>query len=83
MNQICGNLGISERFLQTAIKDKTGDTFAVYLEKLRIRKATELLLNTKLSNEQIADEVGFVAVSTFYRVFNKRMGMSPKAFREV
>lgn len=83
VNQICGDLEISERFLQTAIKDKTGDTFAVYLEKLRIRKATELLLNTKLSNEQIADEVGFVAVSTFYRVFNKRMGMSPKAFREV
>lgn len=83
VNQICGDLGISERFLQAVIKDRTGDTFAVYLEKLRIKKAAELLLSTKMSNEQIADEVGFVAVSTFYRVFNKRMGMSPKAFREV
>lgn len=83
VNMICEELKISERFLQSAIKEKTGDTFAVYLEKLRVAKAAELLLNTKLSNEQIADQVGFTAVSTYYRVFNKRMGMSPKAFKEV
>lgn len=78
----CAELGVSERYLQSVIRDKTGDTFAVYLEKLRVKKAVDLLLNTDRSNEQIADEVGFVTVSTFYRAFNRRMGMSPKAFRE-
>lgn len=82
VNLACGELGITERYLQTVIKEKTGDTFAVYLEKLRVGRASELLLNTDKSNEQIADEVGFVGISTFYRVFNKRMGMSPKAFRD-
>ncbi len=82
LDMVCSCLGISERYLQTIIKDQTGDTFNVYLEKLRVAQAAELLLHTELSNEQIADRVGFSAISTFYRVFNKRMGMSPKAFRE-
>jgi len=82
VSMVCGDLNITERYLQTVIKDRTGDTFAVYLEKLRIKKAVELLLNTNYSNEQIAEAVGYPALSTFYRVFNKRMGMSPRALRE-
>ena len=75
-------LGVTERFLQQVIRERTGDTFAVCLEKMRVRKAAELLKNTDMSNEQVAEASGFVAISTFYRAFNKRMGMSPKAFRD-
>ena len=82
VGQASKDLGISERYLQSVIRDRTGDSFAVYLEKLRVKKAVELLVHTDYSNEQIADEVGFEVLSTFYRAFNRRMGMSPKSFRE-
>ena len=82
VNYVCEELGVTERYLQTVIRDRTGDTFAIYLEKLRVKRAAELLLNTDYSNEQVADLVGYGALSTFYRAFNKRMGMSPKVFRE-
>jgi len=82
VNLACRELQISKGYLQEVIKEKTGDTFAVYVEKLRIDYASTLLRTTDYSNEQIADKSGFVAVSTFYRVFSKRMGVSPGKFRE-
>jgi len=79
---MCEEFGISERYLQEVVREATGDTFAVKLEKLRVNRALELLGSTDYNNEQIADAVGFTAMNTFYRVFKKHLGLSPKAFRE-
>ena len=78
---ICQEIGISEKYLYQFIKEQTGETFSAYLEHIRIQKAKEYLKNTDMSNEKIAASTGFAAVNTFYRVFNKRTGVSPGIFR--
>ena len=78
---VCRQMNISEKYLQQMIKEKTGETFAASLERIRIAHAAEYLVTTNWSNEKIAEATGFAAVSTFYRVFNKVMGMSPGSYR--
>ena len=78
---ICDQIGISEKYLIQFVKEQTGESFTVFLERKRIEKAMDYLKTTDFSNEVIAAKCGFSAVNTFYRVFRKRVGMSPGAYR--
>lgn len=80
--RICDQIGISEKYLIQFVKEQTGESFTVFLERKRIEKAMEYLKMTDWSNEAIASKCGFSAVNTFYRVFRKRVGMSPGAYRK-
>lgn len=79
---VAEKMGISEKYLTQYLKEQTGESFSVYLERVRLEAARELLLNTDMSNESIASATGFGATNSFYRVFNKKYGVSPKAFRD-
>lgn len=79
--RICDQIGISEKYLIQFVKEQTGESFTVFLERKRIEKAMDYLKTTDFSNEVIAAKCGFSAVNTFYRVFRKRVGMSPGAYR--
>lgn len=78
---VCQVFGISEKYLYSFLKEQTGETFAGMLERVRTEAAIRYLTETDLSNEKIAKAVGFSAVNTFYRIFNKRLGVSPGAYR--
>lgn len=53
-----------------------------YLQRLRIKKATALLLSTGKSIKQIAVESGFSDANYFCRAFRKIMAISPAEFRK-
>ena len=74
--------GVSERYANMAVKEVTGMTFGGYREKIRIDKAKEFLINTDMTNEEIAIACGFSALNTFYKVFGKLAGCSPKVYKE-
>ncbi len=76
------NMKISEKYLIQFLKEQTGKTFAKYIEDLRIEKAKALLSETEYSNEQIASMAGFGSLNSFYRVFNKKTGVSPGVYRK-
>jgi AraC-like DNA-binding protein len=52
-----------------------------YLLQLRISKAAELLENSAMTISQIGDLCGFDDSNYFSRVFRKRMGCSPRPYR--
>lgn len=80
--KLCGQIGISEKYLVQYLKEQTGESFAVFLERTRVEKAAEYLKNTDWTNEFIAKKCGFAALNTFYRVFHKKMGVSPGVYRK-
>lgn len=78
---ISQEMGISEKYLSQFIKEQTSETVIGLLERTRIQAAMQYLTTTDMSNEKIAEATGFAAVNTFYRVFNKRTGVSPGIYR--
>lgn len=53
-----------------------------YITSLRVTRACELLTTTYLSVTEIAHECGFDDEPYFCRVFNKKIGCSPLAYRK-
>lgn len=62
-------------------KNATGNTFVSYLNKARIERACQLLMNTHISVSDVCFSVGFDSLSHFNRTFLKLKKMSPRAFR--
>jgi AraC-like DNA-binding protein/ligand-binding sensor protein len=63
-------------------KQETGTSFIQYLNRLRVDKAKELLINTKMSVTEISSETGFSSLTHFNRIFKKTEGVSPAAFKK-
>ena len=73
--------GISARYMNDIFKGKFHETPLQYLQKVRINRAKELLLQTDKEIVSICFEVGYETLSTFYRTFRKLVGISPNKFR--
>ncbi len=63
------------------IKKKTGRTFIEIIHEYRLGYASRLLIDTQKSIAEIAFESGFSNQSYFNRIFKKKKGCSPSAFR--
>ena len=81
--QVSREMNVSEKYLSALLKEESGESFSGYLLGLRIKYAAQYLEQTDYSNEKIAEITGFGAANSFYRNFNKKMGMSPKVYREL
>ena len=73
--------GKSREHLSRLFKDATGQTIGAYLNDLRIEHAAAMLTTTYLDIIDIALESGFENLSTFYHLFKKKKGVSPKQYR--
>ena len=63
-------------------REETGMSPMRYLETVRMRNACDLLLETTLDLEDIAQRCGFSNAGYFSRVFRKHWGMPPGRWRE-
>lgn len=52
-----------------------------YLMQLRIQRAKELLITSKLSITEICATVGYESLGSFSTLFYKTVGLSPRAYR--
>ncbi len=67
-------------YLSQMFRKELGITYKDYINDLKLKKAKELLLEGKLSVEQIAEQVGYRNVNYFYKVFKKKTGKKPREF---
>ena len=73
--------GISRRQLDRLFHEHHGMPAAAYWQELRLQQARWRLINSNHSLAQIADEIGLVDTSHLSRLFRRRFGNSPAAFR--
>jgi len=74
--------GLHRNRINDALKQKTGHTFSVYLNKLRLTEAARLLREEETGNiTRVALAVGYKNVSYFCKVFKSSYGRSPKAYK--
>ena len=74
-------LHVSENYLIRLFTSNTGISPGDYFMNIKINNAISLLESTKKSISEIADSLGFSDPLYFSRVFRKRVGVSPRAFR--
>lgn len=72
---------IGRRQLTRAFKVATGRTIGEYVTEARMVKAKSLLIETGLSQKEIAYRLGFSGPSSFCVAFGKSVGTTPKQFR--
>ena len=82
MDEISAQVHISARHLTRVFKHYTGVAPKAYIETARIDRARHLLKNSELSIKAIAAATGYADVHHFSRVFARRQGASPGAFRK-
>ena len=81
LTKIAADTHQSMTVLSRLIKQKTGYNFQELLQHRRFETAEHLLLETDLSVEEIALDVGYENQSYFFRQFKERYGMTPRKYR--
>ncbi len=74
-------LGISRRSFTERFRKTAGVTWLEYVRSKAIDHAANLLLETTAPITSVAFECGFSDLSTFYRQFKAKRGVSPSAWR--
>ena len=83
LGEVANLLKVSPKELSLVINRQHGKNFRDYLNRLRVEEVKTALLdpaNRNLTYFAIARTVGFQSNSTFYRVFRKYAGCTPKQF---
>ena len=69
-------------YFSQIFKKHAKQSFIGYLVKLRIQKAEELILHSRMPLYEISEKVGYDDYSYFSRIFKKCKGISPTDIRE-
>jgi AraC-like DNA-binding protein/ligand-binding sensor protein len=81
LQKIAEASGLSAPYFSTIFKDEMGENLSSYLNRLRVEKASRMLLETELSLSEIAGSCGFEDQSWFSKIFKSYTGMSPGKYR--
>lgn len=73
--------GVSPAHLSRTLKAYCNQTPTAFINDLRLKQAALLLRTTTQEIIEIAAACGFANLSYFYRLFGRRFGTSPRAFR--
>ncbi len=79
---LCREVGMSRSSLYNKLKVLVGMSTNDYITKLRMDRATYLLLNTKYTVNEIADHIGFATGKYFSSVFKQYTELTPTQYRE-
>lgn len=74
-------VNMSESAFSHFFKKKTGCSFIDYLNSVRIGKASQMLIDTTHSINEICYSCGFNNLSNFIRIFKKIKGPTPSEYR--
>ncbi|QGQ94851.1 AraC family transcriptional regulator [Paenibacillus psychroresistens] len=80
--QIVESVKRPEKFISHLFKEQTGENLSDYLERVRIDKATVLLMENQRTIDEIAVMVGYNSGHSFRRAFKRVKGVSPTVFRQ-
>jgi len=81
LKEISDIAGLSPPYFSTIFKEEMGENLSKYLNRLRVEKASHLLLETDMSLSEIAACCCFEDQSWFSKIFKAYTGISPGKYR--
>lgn len=82
VNEIAESVCLSPSRFRTVFKQEVGVSPNQYLGMVRLKKAEDLLKNTCMKTDDIADATGYVNGSYFGKIFRQKYGITPREFRD-
>ena len=82
VNYIANKFNLGASFLSTYFKKNEGVGLLEYITRIRIDAAKDMLKNTDDIMVNIAEKSGFQSERTFFRLFEKYVGISPGKYRK-
>lgn len=82
LNDLCSLVSLNRTSLNQKFKQQFSCTCMEYLLMYRLKIAQELLSNTNMKIDEIAQNCGFKYDSYFIRQFTNKLGISPAAYRK-
>ncbi|WP_158301911.1 helix-turn-helix domain-containing protein [Paenibacillus mesophilus] len=83
LEQVASEMNLSAKYISKLFKESTGTNLTEYISIKRIAEAKKLLMSTAMKNDEIAEKVGIVSRSTFFRLFKKYEGITPQDYRKM
>lgn len=82
IQEVADYVHIHSTYLSKIFNELQGESFTSWLNKLRVEKAKELLLQTDMPVKDIGFHCGFNTVQSFNRVFKKVAQETPSEYRK-
>lgn len=82
IDDISSYVGMSIRNFKRRFKNATGESPLVYIQKLRVEAAKNLLETNSSAIDEIARNVGYDDVGFFRKLFIRHAGISPSLYRQ-
>lgn len=82
VSEVAHTIPVSEGYLSSVFRQKTGMTPVRYIKKSKLDHAAELIRRGGYTITQIAERLGFGSVHYFSSQFKKEFGMTPTEFYE-
>ena len=73
---------LNEKYVCNLFSNELNTTFLYFFDFIRLEKAAKFLVHTHMTVEEAAENSGFGNVRQFYKVFKKRLGVTPNGYRE-
>jgi len=81
LKTLAGEFGVTREHLSRVFTDRVGESPSVFLSRVRLQMAAQLLKETDLSIQDIARQTGFVSARSFANQFRQFHGATPLAWR--
>ncbi|MEF3313228.1 helix-turn-helix domain-containing protein [Paenibacillus sp. GYB004] len=81
LTELSERFGMSVSYFSVQMKRYTGESFVQFLNRIRVEKAKDLLLQPGLKVYEAAEQSGFETLQYFNKVFRRFAGMTPGEYR--
>jgi AraC family transcriptional regulator of adaptative response / methylphosphotriester-DNA alkyltransferase methyltransferase len=78
---VAHEIATSRRQLQRAFSEAGGTSFSRELQRMRMARAAQLLLDDSRPVQDVAAAVGYRQAAQFAKVFRRHHGVAPSSFR--
>lgn len=83
LERLAEHVQVNPNYLSKLFKSMMGMTFTDYVTGRKLQKAEELLLEQKLSVQEISGQLGYNSTHHFIRLFKERYGLTPKQYQKL
>jgi two-component system response regulator YesN len=83
LEEVSNQIGFNATYFSSLFKKETGQNFLEYLTDTRIQAAKQLLADTNRSVIQVSEEVGYIDIKHFTKLFKKTTGLTPSEYRKL